>query len=51
MKISGTIILSNILPMIFANIFQKKEIKILIPMLDDFEEEKGKSTTQGNNYL
>lgn len=49
MGISGTIILSNILSMIFTNICQKKESKILLPMFKDVYEEKDKNITQGNN--
>ena len=49
MGISGTIILSNILSMIFTNICQKKDSKILLPLFEDAKEEKNKNTTQGND--
>ena len=49
MGVSGTIILLNILWMIFNNICQKKESQILLPIFADSKKEEGKSTTQGDN--
>ena len=49
MGISGTIILSNTLSMIFTSICQKKNSKILLPLFEDAEEKNDKNATPGNN--